>query len=58
MERREARVPSNGTRHLSKVPDQDVAPNGAPLLFGGRKEMKAAPRASLTSGADESRLHQ
>src|SRR3954451_4612962 len=49
---------SYGTRHLSKVPDQDVAPNGAPLPLWREKEIKAAPRALLTPGADESRLRQ
>src|SRR3954468_3213556 len=46
----------NGTRHLSKVPDQDVAPNGAPLpLWREEGNEGGAPRLT-TSGADESRL--
>src|SRR3954470_4370397 len=48
----------NGTRHLSKVPDQDVAPNGAPLpLWREEGNEGGAPRLA-TSGADESRLHE
>src|SRR4051794_23022292 len=49
---------SKGTRHLSKVPDQDVAPNGAPLpLWREEGNEGGAPRLT-TSGADESRLLQ
>ena len=53
--RRRARK-ARGT--FTKVPDQDVAPNGAPLPHVVREEgeEKALAPRRTTSGADESRL--
>src|SRR4051795_8912413 len=49
----------NGTRHLQKVPDQDVATDGAPLpLWREEGNEGGAPRLA-TSGADGARpLHR
>ena len=49
----------NGTRHLRKVPDYDVAPFGAPLPHAceGKENEGAAPRLTM-SGADESRPYE
>ena len=55
VERREARVPK-GTRHLSKVPDQDVAPNGAPLPLWREEGREGAGPAPMTQRAEETRL--
>ena len=61
VERREARVPgNNGTRHLQKVPDEDLSAfrRSAPLTHVREKGKEGGAPRLTNQGADESRLYQ